>query len=402
MKDHVPPTPRRLEPGPRRWSRPPLRVWVWAAAGLALVLVAALLWRGSDAAATDSTTSAAPEVPDAAPGGDLAEAWSVPGEPLPRRVVQSGRVMVGGERGITALDAVTGEEAWHYSRANALLCDLTAIEDLVIGVFRTEDRCDEAVALEAGTGVYAWTRNVDFDPDVDLASADQLMLASSDRSVIVYDPRGDQRRWVKRVPETCRILDADVGSTGVGVLQRCSAGTLQLRLLDGFTGDEHWLRDVAASPDADARLAGVDRLVDVVVEDRLEVHGAEDGAVLQTYGLPSSDEDPATEVLHQAGIGSLALVWARGTVWALDESTGQARWSRPAVGLPTVQEVAQVAPGAASVLVPEQDAFVRRDLATGDELERLPVEGGLSAPGRTSVVGPAVVYRLPDRVTGYR
>jgi hypothetical protein len=101
-------------------------------------------------------------------------------------------------------------------------------------------------------------------------------------------------------------------------------------------------------------------------------------------------------------MGSVALVWARGTLWALDESTGAALWSRPAVGLPTVEDAAQVAPGASSVLVPEEEGFVRRDLATGDEVERLPVEGGLSAPGRAEVVGPVVVYRLPDRVIGYR
>ena len=385
-----------------RLRRPPLRVWVWTAAGLALVLVALLLWRGSDAAATDSTTTGPAEVPDAEPEGDLAEAWSVEAGPLARRVVEGGRVLVGGERGITALDALTGEEAWHYTRANAVLCDLTAIEGLVIGVFRTENRCDEAVALEADTGVYEWTRNVDFDPDVDLASTDQLMLASSDRSVLVYDPVGDQRRWVKRVPEICRILDADVGSTGVAVLQRCSAGTLQLRLFDGFNGKEHWERDVAASPGADARLAGVDRLVDVVVDDRLEVHAAENGDVLQTYDLPAADEDPATETLHQAGMGSVALVWVRGTLRVLDESTGEELWSRASAGLPTVEDAAQVAPGAASVLVPEEDGFVLRDLATGDEVERLPVDGGLEAPGRTQVVGPVVVYRLPDRVIGYR
>ena len=382
--------------------RPPLRVWVWTAAGLAVVLVALLLWRGSDAVATDSTTAGPAEVPDAEPEGDLAEAWSVEAGPLSRRVVEGGRVLVGGERGITALDALTGEEAWHYTRANAVLCDLTAIEGLVIGVFRTENRCDQAVALEADTGVYEWTRNVDFDPDVDLASTDQLMLASSDRSVLVYDPVGDQRRWVKRVPEICRILDADVGSTGVAVLQRCSAGTLQLRLFDGFNGKEHWERDVAASPGADARLAGVDRLVDVVVDDRLEVHAAENGDVLQTYDLPAADEDPATETLHQAGMGSVALVWVRGTLRVLDESTGEELWSRASAGLPTVEDAAQVAPGAASVLVPEEDGFVLRDLATGDEVQRLPVDGGLAAPGRTSVVGPVVVYRLPDRVIAYR
>jgi outer membrane protein assembly factor BamB len=377
-------------------------VWVWTAATLALVLVALLLWRGSDAAATDSTTAGPALVPDAEPAGELAEAWSVEAGPLPRRVVESGRVLVGGEHGITALDAFSGREAWHYTRANAVLCDLTAIDGLVIGVFRTADRCDEAVALEAGTGVYTWTRNVDLDPGVDLASTDQLMLASSDRSVLVYDPKGDQRRWVKRVPETCRILDADVGSTGVAALQRCSNGTLQLRLFDGFTGDEHWSREVAASPDAVARLSGADRLVDVVVDDTLQVHAGENGDVLQTYDLPRAGDDPATETLYQAGAGSVALVWARGTLWALDESTGEARWSREAVGLPSVQEVAQVARGAADVLVPEEDGFVRRDLATGDEVERLEVSRGLPEDGRAAVVGPVVVYRLPDRVTAYR
>jgi outer membrane protein assembly factor BamB len=379
-----------------------LRAWAWAAATLALVLVAVVLWRGSDAAATDSTTSAPPEVPDADAEGDLSEVWSATADPLPRRVVESDRVLVGGERGITALDGLTGEEAWHYTRANAVLCDLTAVDGVVIGVFRTENRCDEAVGLDAGTGVYEWTRNVNFDPDVDLSSTDQLLLAASDRSVVVFDPSGNQRRWVERVPETCEILDADVGSTGVGVLQRCSTGTLQLRLFDGFNGEEHWARDVAASPDAVARLAGVDRLVDVVVDDRLEVHAFEGGDVLQTYDLPAADEDPATETLHQAGVGSLALIWVRGTVRALDEATGEVRWSQPAVGLPSVHEVPEVTPGGASVLVPEEDGFVRRDLATGEEVERLPVDGGLSASGRAAVIGPVVTYRLPDRVIGYR
>jgi outer membrane protein assembly factor BamB len=385
-----------------RLHLPPLRVWVWTAAGLVLALVAVLLWRGSDAAATSSTTAAAPEVPDSTPDGDVAEAWSADGGPLPQQVVEGGRVLVGGEHGITALDVVTGEEAWHYTRSNAALCDVTAIEDLAIAVFRTANRCDEAVALEAGTGVYEWTRSVNMDRDVVISSTNQLLLATADRSVLVYDPVGDQRRWVHRVPETCRILDAAVGDTGVGVLQRCSTGTLQLRLFDGFTGKEHWSRDVAAAPDADARLAGVDRLVDVVVENRLEVHRAEDGDVLQTYDLPDPDEDPATETLAQAGSGSAALVWARGRLWALDGATGGKLWAHRAVGLPSVDDVAQVVPGQAEVLVPEADGFVYRDLATGEEIERLPVEGGLSAPGRVSVVGPVVVYRLPDRVVGYR
>ena len=384
-----------------RLLRPPLRVWVWTAATLALVMVVALLWRGSDVAATDSTTAASAEVPEDEPEGELSEAWAVDGDPLPRRVVEDGRVVLGGERGITARDAVTGEEAWHYTRANAFLCDLTAVDGLVLAVFRQGGRCDEAIALHAGTGVRKWTRSVRFDAEVDLASTDQLLLASWERSVEVLDPTGNGDRSDYQPPPTCRLLDADVGSSGVALLQRCSAGTVQLKLIDGFTGEDVWTREVGASPGADVRLAGADRLVTVVVDDRLEVHGAEDGDVLQTFDLPPAD-DPETETLHQAGSGSLALVWARGTVWALDETSGEARWSRPAVGLPSVDEAAQVAPGAADVLVPEADGFVRRDLATGEEVARLPVDGGLSAPGRASVVGPVVVYRLPARVVGYR
>ena len=50
---------------------------------------------------------------------------------------------------------------------------------------------------------------------------------------------------------------------------------------------------------------------------------------------------------------------------------------------------------------PAQAGFVFRDPATGAELGRSEVpglpEGGAAAP-----VGDAVVYRLPDRVAGFR
>ena len=136
-------------------------MWVWTAATLALVVVAALLWRGSDAAATESTTAAPAGVPTGTPAGAVSEAWSADGDPLPESVVESGRVLVGSAHGVRALDPATGEEAWHYTRANARLCGLTATNGVAVAVFRTADRCDEAVALDAGTGVRAWTRNVE-------------------------------------------------------------------------------------------------------------------------------------------------------------------------------------------------------------------------------------------------
>ena len=382
--------------------RPPLRVWLWTAATCALVLVAVLLWRGSDAAATDSTTSAPPEVPTGEPSADLAEAWSAEGGPLPRRVVEAGRVLVGAEHGITALDVVTGEEAWHYTRANARLCDLTATDGVVVAVFSTARRCEEAIALDAGTGERVWTRSVGLRPEVRLSSTASLALAVVRDRLVVLDPTGNGYRWTHRVPDGCRVVDAAVGDTGVGLLQRCGGtGALRLRLFDGFEGSEHWSRELAVTPGADARLAGVDGVVTVVAEDRLTVHEPEGGDVLETFDLPPSD-DAADEPLHQATVDSLTLVWARGTLRALDTGTAEERWSAPAAGMPAVPVVSQVRPGVANLLVPDEDGFVARDVATGEETGRSPVGGGLEPGGHAEVVGPVVVHRLPDRVVAYR
>ena len=382
--------------------RPPLRVWGWTAGTLVLALVALLLWRGSSVAATDSTTAAAPRVPDAAPAAELTPSWSAAAEgALPRQVVEEGRVVVPGERGLTAVDAVTGEEAWHYRRADARLCGLTAVDGLVVAVFRTDDRCDEALALDAATGVRQWTRNLSLRGDATIAGTDQVVLATSPTGVVVLDPAGSNVRWRAAAAEGCELTGTDVGSAGVALLQRCpGTAALQLRLFDSFSGQPRWTRDLAVPDGAAVRLTGVDRLVGVVAGDTLLVHSPDDGSRLQQLPLPPAAGDPATEPLLQAGAGDLALVWARGTLWALEPGTGAPRWELPARGLPA-GGADQTGPGATAVWVPEADGFVQRDLATGAETGRAAVDGGPPPGGLTTVVGPVLVHRLPDRVLGY-
>ncbi|MGY1670207.1 outer membrane protein assembly factor BamB family protein [Geodermatophilus sp. SYSU D00710] len=381
---------------------PPLRVWVWTAATLALALVAVLLWRGSSVAATDSTTADPPWVPDAAPAAEVARAWSVAADAgLPRRVVEGGRVVVPGERGLTAVDAVTGDEAWHYRRADARLCGLTAVDGLVVAVFRTHDRCDEALALDAATGVRQWTRNLSLRADATIAGTEQAVLAGSPTGVVVLDPAGNNVRWRVAAAEDCLLEDTDVGSAGVVLLQRCpGTAALQLRLFDASTGQPRWTRDVPVPQGAGIRLVGADRLVGVVTGDTLLVHRPDDGTLLQQLPLPAAGADPAAEPLLQAGAGDVALVWARGTLWALDQGTGAPRWELPAQGLPT-GGVGKTASGSAAVWVPESGGFVLRDLATGAEAGRAAVDGGLEAGGQASLVGPVLLYRLPDRVHGF-
>jgi outer membrane protein assembly factor BamB len=388
--------------------RPPLRVWVWTAVTLVVAAVAVLLWRTSDAAATSSTTAPPAAVPGGTPAAAVSAAWSAPTGPPPRQVVEGGRVLVTDEHGLAMLDAATGEQAWHYRRSNATLCDATAVDGVVIAVFRTTGRCDEAVAFHAGTGVRDWYRNVRFRTDVDLASTDQILLASSPTGVVTIDPTGDNTRWRYAPPEGCRLVDSDVGTSGVVVLQRCAdGGALQLRLLDGFAGDVVWTRDVdtgtgtGTDPEgATARLAGVDGLVDVVVGNRVQVVSPTDGALLTELPVPApaDGQDVRTEPLQQAGTSDVALLWLRGTVYALDTTTGLPRWQVPALGLPATGG----GDGGATVTVPEDGAFVQRSLADGTEISRSTTRDAVPAGGRTSLLGPVVVYATADEVTGYR
>jgi len=380
-----------------------MRIWIWTAVTLVVAVVAVLLWRTSGAAATSSTTASPASAPEGGPAPEVTRAWSAATAPGPRRVVESGRVLVTGEHGLAMLDPASGKEAWHYRRSNATLCDADAVNGVVIAVFRTTGRCDEAVAFTAATGVRAWYRSVWFRATVELASTDQILLASSPTGVVTLDPTGSNTRWRYAPPEGCRLVDSDVGSSGVVVLQRCAgASAVQVRLLDGFGGDPIWTRDIDPGEDT-ARLAGVDRLVDVVVGDRVQVISPVDGSLLDELALPArtAGQDARSEPLQQAGMGGVALLWVRGTVYALDEATGLARWQVPAVGLPSVSDTG--ADGVEGrVTVPEQGAFVQRLLADGTETARSTTSDAVRPGGRTSVVGPVLVYATEDEGAGYR
>lgn len=370
--------------------RPPLRVWAWIAATLALVVLAALLWRGSDAAATESTTAAPADALPGAPAGAVSGTWSADGDPLPADVVEEGRVLLGSAHGVRALDPRTGDEAWHYTRSNARLCGLTVTDGVAVAVFRTAARCDEAVALDAGTGVRVWTRNLDLRGDAVLTSTASIVLASSPTGVLTLDPLGNNVRWRAGAPGGCTWLSAAAGSAGVAVLQRCAGGdVVQVRLHDGFTGSEHWTVDVPAAEDAEVELLGADALVGLRVDGEVRLFAPDGGALRAT--LPVAADD----AVAQTAAAGLVLVRVGATVSALDPVRGVARWTAPAGGLPAA------APAEATeVVVPTAEGFVRRDLLTGAEVGRSDA-AGVPGGGTADVVGPVVVLRIDDRVRAY-
>ena len=246
---------------------------------------------------------------------------------MPEDVVEGGRVLLASEHGVRAVDPLTGEEAWHYTRSNARLCDVEVTGGVAMAVFRTEDRCDEAVALDADTGVRRWTRNVSFRGDATLDSTDSIALAVTSTGLVTMDPNNDNIRWRYEPPERCRILDAEAGDSGIALLQRCSGSpAVQLRMLDGFAGDARWSRDLPDVTDDEVRLLGADRLVGVVVGSEIQLLSGEDGALLGS--LPAADDAQMTSA------GVAALLCVDGTLHAFDPGSGERLWETPALGLP--------------------------------------------------------------------
>jgi hypothetical protein len=265
-------------------------------------------------------------------------------------------------------------------------------------VFRTRVRCDEAVALHADTGVYAWTRSVDLDSDVTLRSSRNLVLAVSRGSVVVIDPIGDNIRW-RFAPDGCRILDAVPGSSGVAVVLRCTGTqTLRVRLIDPGKGDAAWTRDLPTGDSGQVALAGADGGVGIVVGNELQFLAAADGAVTTTVPLPAAG--PAEPQPGTALAGPVVLTWARGTLVARASDLA-VLWTLPALGLPTPQTSLKSVAMAEPLFVPEEGGFVARNPSTGAETGRSAVDG-LAAGGVSTPVGDVVVYRLPDRVLAYR
>ncbi|MEI4272072.1 PQQ-binding-like beta-propeller repeat protein [Klenkia sp. LSe6-5] len=378
--------------------RPPWRVLVWTAAALAVVLLAVVTWRTSDAAATTSTTSAPAAPVTGSPAAQLTEAWSAtPGVPAGGDVVESDRVLVTAADGVAMADPATGEPAWSYTRSGARLCGATAVDQVVVVLFSTGGRCNELTALRADTGVRLWYRSVGFRADATLSSTDRIVLATSPTGLATVDPTGNGIRWHHAVPEGCRVVDATAGSLGVAALQDCG-DQQQVVLLDGFDGSQRWMRELGSSP---ARLAGADDLVGVVSGDDLLALAPADGSTLTSTPLAST-AGSADEAPLQTGAGAGVCVWARGTLYTLDATTGGLRWSVPAVGLPATGD-RLATPG--TVVVPEQGAMVTRDLATGGEAARSTTPSStaeLRGGARTAVVGDVVVLAHPDRVTAYR
>ncbi|MBA2390061.1 MAG: PQQ-binding-like beta-propeller repeat protein [Geodermatophilaceae bacterium] len=376
-----------------RWRRH-RRLLLWVAATVVGALLLGLHWMGSDYANTSLQTAGAEPVQliEADPASPVAAAWESATGPADAHPVEDFTVVVGERHGVRGIDPETGLERWHYLRSSALLCDWTAVDGVVVAVFRTDAGCDEALALDAGTGKRVWYRNVNLSADVSMSSTNQLTVAATDSGVAVFGTTDNGLRWRYRPPEDCSISDTLPGDVGVAVTLDCTSSA-RLLLLDGFTGEERWTGTLPAGA---AQILTADGVVGVLA---LDLSGSlrifdRDGVELVSLREQSIAADTRSEPAAQL-IGDQLAVFTGSTLFAVNVQTDGIEWVVPALHRPTL-----LGPG---LLVYDGTDFVQHDLTTGAELRRISVEG--SPPpigGRLDRVGAAIVVSSPDGVAVYR
>lgn len=376
-----------------RW-KPTRWVLLWVAATVIGTVVLSLLWIGSNYANSSLRTAAAqPTQPvEADPASRVSQLWDAATGPSAAEPVEAATVVIGDDHGLRGLDPDDGSERWHYLRSTARLCDWTAADGVVIAVFRTDAGCDEALALDAGTGRRQWYRSVNFSAEITLSSTNQLTVASTPTGVAVLGTTNNGLRWRYRPPAECRINDTLPGDVGVAVALDCPSSA-RLVLLDGFNGKERWSGNLPAGA---ARILTADGVVGVLA---LELSGSleifdRDGADLVSLREQSAAAEEGTQPSALL-VGERLAVFTGSSLLVVNVQTDGIEWVTPALTRPTML--------GSGLLAFDGTDFVQYDLATGAEVRRITVAG--SPPptgGRLDRIGSAIVVSTPTRVAVYR
>lgn len=377
---------------PRRLSRPSWPALIWVLVAVLTLAAGALLAASSDSGNTDVRTAAEHPASAEPLAAELTPLWSAQAAVDDQRSVAGNTVITSSPRGLRGLDPVSGHERWHYLRSSATMCDFTVLDDVVVAIFRTTGRCNEAVALEPGTGVRRWYRNVGFSDRLQMFGSGTAALAATPRGIAVLDGIGDSIRWRYNPPQGCELSSIGIGNAGVVVLESCETGTTWLAEFNLYSGDQEWR---VAPPPGELRVLGADGVVSLLVGQQLMILSARTGAVLSTMPTGAVDgPPPAALFAGQPGGRGVPLVFVAGTLYAIEPSSGAVLWSIAATGAPASSD--------GGLVVPQANAFVRYNPLTGEELARSAATGaGIEDLIRIERTGSTVIAVTENDLTAY-
>ncbi|MDQ3735369.1 MAG: PQQ-binding-like beta-propeller repeat protein [Actinomycetota bacterium] len=374
-----------------RLARPSWPALVWVGVAVLALVAATLLAARSDSGNTDVRTAAEDPTSEAPLPGQLRQLWTSAAEVDDQLAVASDTVITSSPRGIRGLDPQTGEERWHYLRSSATMCDLTVLDDVVVAIFRTTGRCNEAVALEAGTGLRRWYRNVGFSERLQMLGSGTAAVATTPTGLAVLDAVGNSLLWRYNPPVGCELSSIAVGNTGVVALERCETGTTWLAQFDLYGGQPKWR---VAPPTGEVTVLGADGVVSLLAGQQLMILSSRNGVVQSTLTADAGGPG-STMFAGQPGGRAVPLVHVGGRLYAIDPSSGQTLWTVAATGAPALSDF--------GLVVPEDGAFVSRNALSGAELARSTIPAGAVPEGLSRIerTGASLIAVTEDGVIGY-
>ena len=227
----APPAPRvkaRRSP----WNRGRDRV-VAALIAVGVVAVALVVGATSDSAATDRTEAAPPPALPAAPDkvpGSMAEIWSAPSGATPVPVVAGDSVATANGGEVAALDPLTGQIRWHYTR-DLPLCTLDQAWGRLNAVYHKTLNCSEVTQLDPATGRITAQRNGNAELGTQLVGDGSHVTATGKKLLTTWRDDLVQSAEYGQVPALvnagkqprtgCTYGTVEAASGKVGVIERC-------------------------------------------------------------------------------------------------------------------------------------------------------------------------------------
>ncbi|MEO9138245.1 MAG: PQQ-binding-like beta-propeller repeat protein [Jatrophihabitans sp.] len=377
------------------------------------VAVAVAYSRGEANNSVLRTIASAPaSLPAAAPAANPLELWRTGDRAAIGAPQVGGTVVVWGRHTVRGLDARTGKQTWAYTRSNRFVCTAAQLDGITVAVFELDGNCDQATALDSGTGARKWDRTFDFDglplygrptfQTYAVGGYDTLLLVTPG-VIYAVDPSSGYNRWTYS-HFGCAITGAAVGTGGVLIAQNCSkprcGGQLkycgkgpQLLLRNGFDPRDDKSQD---NPDritwnrigTSAVPVSADGLISAVdLNDKalLQLDAKTGSTVART---PLATVPTSTTQVSATSASDAELIWLVGTLYAIRGGSPAPVWTAVTPGPPSV--LANDGPSqtpaldTARITVPSSSGITLLDGNTGQPGQSFT----LAAPASGSTVYP--------------
>lgn len=311
----------------------------------------AVISRGSASHATHTFRSTALSTPRGTPAATLHQIATYDG----KATLIGGAIVIETSRGAEGRDAVTGERIWSYERTDLPVCARGYNQSRVFLGYGSGNQCDEAIALEAGSGKRAWQRTIESDGANSIAFGSNSIISVGAQKIIAYDQLDGFERFTLEPNDSVADTSSGTSSTPATSSSECvfaaaSAGPIVnvLQKCRASKGNP-WIYAVRAedSNDGKARQVGntVLGLTDptliasflngaALVSDgtSLYIVGGGRGELAQVSGVPMTDTT-SVSVLSDGGFD---LISTGTTVSRVAPTTSTPAWQVPTSSYPSL------------------------------------------------------------------